>query len=753
MSQLPAPDNAAQAPRKFNLGIRGKVTLPYLILTFAVAFVGVFIVTQFVTDSIEERFTNQLADAAKVAADGFVRVERTHLDLWRILAATQGLPEAARAGNAFQLRDLIEGPAASRAIDSVWIVDATHVVLLRLDRTASGEYTETLNRTISSWEPLDRVLRGERDQFGDKFSGLLREANQPYHLFTVGPIRSDDTLVGAIMVGTRLDTALRAIGNDAVARVSAYDLTGGQLDSTLPPAEPGDPENRLAPAQVNELLQRATSADGQSEFLSLPLKRGSSEYRLAYRPLLIRQNAVGVYSIGLESNFIINSSVTSRLLFAVIFGTMVVAVFAIGLTISRRLVTPILRLVSTSQAVAAGNLSQRTGLSGGDEIGKLASTFDNMTQKLQERTRDLELLLQAHREEALKTRAILSSIADGVLVLDSRGRIIMMNSAAEHMLGDLASDFSVGMLREHPLERLEPPLEPQSALNGSEVRKFEINRRTISAHAAPVITNDGQQLGTVVALRDITREAEIDRLKDSFIEQVSHELRTPLTAVKGYSDLMLQTAADELPEKYLDFLNIINRHADSLVAMITELLDITQLEAGSLRLRLERIDLNELVDVALDVWRERLDEKQLSLELTRDPNSTSVIGDRRRLHWAIEQLISNAYHYTESGGQVKVGVAGTADFATITVADTGIGITPEDRKYLFTRFFRSASRVHSNERGVGLGLYIVKTVTEAHRGKVEVDSLVGRGSTFRLILPLNEVAGEPPIVQMAQDNR
>jgi signal transduction histidine kinase/HAMP domain-containing protein len=433
---------------------------------------------------------------------------------------------------------------------------------------------------------------------------------------------------------------------------------------------------------------------------------------------------------------------------------MVVLVFVIGLTISRRLVAPILRLVSATQAVAAGNLEQRTGLSGTDEIGRLASTFDNMTQKLQERTRDLEMLLQAHREEAFKTRAILSSIADGVLVLDPRGRIIMMNTAAEHILGDMASDFSIGMLRERAIDQIAPPLEGTfDALKADEVRRFEINNRTISAHAAPVITNDGQQLGTVVALRDVTREAEIDKLKDSFIEQVSHELRTPLTAVKGYTDLMLQTAGGQVPERFMELLGIVNRHTDSLVAMITELLDMSQIEAGSMNLRLERIELNELVEATLEEWRERLAEKELTLEVSPDPQATAITGDRRRLGWAIKQLLSNAYEYTDPGGRVRVSVSGNSEHAAIAVEDNGIGITPEDQKYLFTRFFRSTTRVHSNTRGVGLGLYIVKAVVEAHRGKVEVSSVVDQGSTFRVLLPIHELEGEPPLTPMLQDHR
>lgn len=757
MNQLPSPASDSHSPswrRTFDLGIRGKVTFPYLILTLAVAFVGVFIVTRFVTDSLAERFDNQLIDAGQVAADSLVRIERKHLELWRLLAATDGLAQAVRDGDSFQARERMLGQAANQAIDSVWAIRPDNTPLVTLYRKPDGQYDTSVSPPIE-WEPLARALRGERDQFGDKFAGMLYQTGQPY-IFTVGPIYIGDQLAGALMVGTRLDNALKKIREEAVAEISVYDLDGNLLGSTLPPPEPNDPENRLSVDQVNDIIARSLpggpNTPGQT--LRLPLKRGSAEYTLAYGAFQIRQDVLGVYSIALESNFIVSSTVTSRLLFALIFGVMVVAVFATGLLISQRLISPIMRLVSTSQAVAGGNLNQRTGLTGADEIGRLAATFDNMTQKLQERTRDLEHLLQAHREEALKTRAILASIADGVLVLDPRGQIIMMNQAAEHILGDMAQDFSLGMLREKPIEAIEP--KPESFLDSlqtDDVRRFEINQSVISAHSAPVITDDGQKLGTVVVLRDITREAEVDRLKDSFIEQVSHELRTPLTAVKGYSDLMLQTAVDDMPAKYLEFMNIINRHADSLVTMITELLDITQIEAKSMSLRLERIDLNELIGVTINEWRERIAEKGLTLVVTLDPNSGALTGDRRRLGWAIKQLISNAYHYTDPGGRVEVAVSSDDDRATIKVTDTGIGITPEDMKYLFTRFFRSTSRMHSNERGVGLGLYIVKAVVTAHRGTVEVSSRPGEGSTFTVRLPVQEEEGEPPLLQMLQENR
>ena len=752
MNQLHSPETAIKARRPLNLGIRGKITVPYLVLTFAVASVGVFIVTRFVTDSFAERFANQLLEAAEVAGGGFLSVEASQLELWRALAATEGILDAVEARDTAEILSRIRGQTENTSADGVWVVDAQGAILAGLDRLPSGDYDEIQNIPFGEFEPLQRVLRGERDEFGDKFAGIQIRSGQPY-IVTVGPLTDGDKLLGAIAIGTKMERALAAIKEQAAASVSAYDTNGDLLGTTLPGETAPADRYRLSQALVEEVISRAAGEGERTDpqYLSDDLQHASQSYRLMYAPLQIRNRIIGVYSVGLPSDFLFITSANSRLLFTFIFTVMVMAVVVVGLLVSRRLVAPVLQLVRTSQAVAAGDLNQRTGLSGGDEIGLLANTFDDMTYKLQERTRDLEVLLQVHREEAFKTRAILASIADGVLVLDPQGRILMINAAAEHILGDLSTDFRAGLFREQPIDRIEPQPESLTLIESAEMRRFELNNRTISTHAAPVITPDGHPLGTVIVLRDITREAEIDRLKDHFIEQVSHELRTPLTAVKGYSDLMLQTGSGEIPEPYMDFLKTINRHADSLVDMITELLDISQMEAGAINLRVERVDLNELVDVVLTEWRRRFADKELALEVNLAPDSPAIVGDRRRLHWAIKQLVSNAYHYTEPGGRVTVSTSGDTGSVAVSVQDTGIGITPEDRKFLFTRFFRSTTRVHSNERGVGLGLYIVKAVAEAHRGTVEVDSVVGEGSTFRLLLPTQEAGGEPPVVHMLKD--
>lgn len=750
MSQQPSQRVSLVQRLTRNLGIRGKIILPYLLLSFAIAILGVYLVTVLVTDSIEERFNNQLADAGVAAGDSFRRLENDHLSLWRILAATEGLPEAVGESNPSQTQSLIEGPLASTAIDSVLVVNTDYALVNGLDRTTVGTFEEVHVVAIPSWDPLERVLDG-RGNTGDRTTAILIREGTPFVYTVAGLNDLDGTFVGALLVGTRLDNMLRSIREEIFAEISVYNFNGELLGSTLPPSEFNETRNVLTPQHVDDIIRRGRPLEPEEvpeSFLSR-LQRGTSAFRLIYGPWQIRDNIVAVYSVALESNFVVSRSATSRITFAIVFSSMMVVVLIIGILLSRRLITPILRLVRASQAVAEGDLTQRSGVNTSDEIGTLAAAFDNMTINLEEQRHDLQELLQAHKEEATKTNAIVSSIADGVLVIDPQGQIIMMNDAAEHILGDMAHNFSAGTLKEmseSATEDVDPGI--LMPFNSNERRQFVIDNRTISAHDAPVVTNDGQMLGTVVVLRDVTNEVEVDRLKDAFIEQVSHELRTPLTPIKGFLDLMLQTSTENIPEKHIEFLKIINRHVDALTDMITELLDVSQLNAGSLSLRMDRVALNELVSAITDEFRAKLDEKEIALEVSLDPESTEIIGDSRRLGWAITQLIDNAYHYTSSGGSISVSVACSKSQAVIAVTDTGIGITEEDKKHLFTRFFRSTSRIHSNERGVGLGLFIVRSVVEAHRGEVDVKSEPDKGSTFYIRLPVGEAEGEPPLAPM-----
>jgi PAS domain S-box-containing protein len=358
-------------------------------------------------------------------------------------------------------------------------------------------------------------------------------------------------------------------------------------------------------------------------------------------------------------------------------------------------------------------------------------------------------MLRAQQEEASKIRAILEGIADGVMVADARGSVILLNAAAEEILG---------MSREEIAGR---PIHELSGLYGAEgdtwlalikewaqalpakgeptffESQFETEEKVVSVHMAPVLMGD-EFLGMVSVFRDITREVAVDRMKSELISVVSHQLRTPMTSVKGYTDLLYLETVGKINEAQRRFLSIIKSNADRLALLANDLLDISRIETGRMRLNVEFIHISAIIDEIAASLRGQIEEKGLSLKLDIPESLSPIYGDRDRVTQILINLIDNARHYTPAGGQITVSAQVRGDFLQVSVADTGIGIAPEDQKKIFDRFYRADHSLVQEVAGTGLGLSIAKSFVEMHGGEIWVESEPGQGSTFSFTLPLAE---------------
>jgi signal transduction histidine kinase len=270
-----------------------------------------------------------------------------------------------------------------------------------------------------------------------------------------------------------------------------------------------------------------------------------------------------------------------------------------------------------------------------------------------------------------------------------------------------------------------------------ERRRFEVGNRVISFRSAAAQTDDGKPMGTVIVLRDVTAEVEAERFKDSFITHVSHELRTPLTAIKGYSDLLLAGAGEALNEDQVAFLKTIDRQTDSLMRMINALLDFSEMEAwGRLGLRQHPVRLYSLIEKVGEEQRPLVEGKGLTFQVEAPTNLAPVNVDVKRLHWAITNLVRNAWQHTSAGGNVTLRLSERDAQVIIDVIDTGKGIASEDQKQLFDRIYHTTSTTEGETRGLGLGLYVTRAIVEAHGGKIKVVSEKGIGSRFSVLLPV-----------------
>ncbi|MBM4422579.1 MAG: GAF domain-containing protein [Chloroflexi bacterium] len=360
-------------------------------------------------------------------------------------------------------------------------------------------------------------------------------------------------------------------------------------------------------------------------------------------------------------------------------------------------------------------------------------------------------MLRANQVEATKSRAILESVADGVLVSDAYGNITLFNATAERIL-KLNRDEALG----HPVrdfmglygaraQSLSDTIDKWSADPStyrpgeyiSEQLNLEDNR-IVSVLLAPVTTAD-EYLGTVSIFRDITREVEVDRLKTEFVTTVSHELRTPITPIKGYADILLMGMAGPLLPDQQRAVELIKTNADRLKILVDDLLDISKMESGKVELNLEPLSVADVLEDVSNHLHGRItaQEKPMKVIVDVEPGLPPALGDRQRLTQIITNLADNAFTYTHPEGAVTLSARRDGDTLLIAVKDTGIGIAPEDQIRIFERFYRGEDPLVMASSGTGLGLSIVQRLMEMHGGRIWVESEgIGHGSTFFVRLKL-----------------
>lgn len=735
-----------------DLSIRLKIITPYLLLTFIVMAAGVYGVVTLVAGSLDERLNNHLVEAGVVVSDTLVRQELKHQETARTLAYTKGFAAALAAQDRGQVREIAEPIANNENLENLIILDREGDPLLHLVQQ-NGALVE-VHKPFDArdvWIMHELLTAGDPDAPSQR--GLGQHPIQArYYYFSAFPIAREGELVGVVTVGTSLDTFLPMFKSTSLADVTLY-FEGGQAIASTFAAGMGPTETQGLLAQLSIPSATYKLRQARPELTALEnITIGDRAYRVAMGPLQVGSDSLAVFSVALPTDFIFTASRTSRDTYLGIIALAAVAVILVGYVIARRITRPVQQLVRASQAVAEGDLARRTGVQSNDEIGVLAETFDQMTERLAERTNALRESLRVQRETASRMRSILSSIGDGVLMEDQDGTIEPLNQAAEHMLAQMAANFTFA-----PLQELNVP--EQALLDDAvenpwlvESRRFQVGDSVFTAHSAAVRTDEDERLGTVIVLRDVTAEVEADQLKDAFVEHVSHELRTPLTVIKGYSSLLLATAGAALNDQQRLFLQTIVTNTESLVSMINALLDFSEMEAtGKLGLRTQPLDIGALVAEVTEDWLAPMADKDLAFEVTIAPELPPINGDEARLRLALLNLVRNAWEYTEAGGvrvrvSVEDGAARGRAQVVITVQDTGVGISPEDQRHIFSRFYR-AMKVRENERrGLGLGLYVTKAIVDAHGGEIMLESEEGVGSTFSVTLPAIVEADRAPEV-------
>ncbi len=384
--------------------------------------------------------------------------------------------------------------------------------------------------------------------------------------------------------------------------------------------------------------------------------------------------------------------------------------------------------------MAHGNLDARVKEVATDELGSLAESLNTTADALQG-------TIDALRKEKNRVAAILEGMRAGVLVIDSEGRITLMNPVLGRILqADLKESLGRKLIEVVRNAELKSILDRVLADKKEATAIVEMalgTRRSFEVVAVPLGEAGPASGGVVAVLHDITRLKELEAIRKDFVANVSHELRTPLTSIRGFAETLLDGALEDRNNNRR-FVEIIKSHALRLSDLTMDLLTLATLESESFQLKPEGIDLPALVHEVLESFRPLGLTKRQELEAVIDPGLPQIKADRDRIRQVLINLLDNAVKFTPEEGKISLEVRLNAEGTGVEVhvKDRGIGIPSSDLPRIFERFYRVDKARSREQGGTGLGLAIVKHIVEAHRGHVSVKSTLGQGSDFCVTLPL-----------------
>jgi signal transduction histidine kinase/HAMP domain-containing protein len=392
---------------------------------------------------------------------------------------------------------------------------------------------------------------------------------------------------------------------------------------------------------------------------------------------------------------------------------------ALATLFARSISKPVVELRDVARAIAAGDLRQRPALSAPGEVGDLADALHRMAEQLQSR-------LDALEADDLLMVAVLESLEEGVLAADERGAIVRLNDRARYLL-DVAAPAPF------PRERLPRDAVLRSALEdalgGAATVACEttLHDRTLSIAARPLPAG-----GAVVTVLDLSTVRRLELIRRDFVANVSHELKTPLTAVSGYAETLLDETIP--PGQRQAFVRTIRDNAGRMQRIVDDLLDLSRIESGGWRPRIGTVDVRTVVADCLAVLAPAAAAKGLAMRADVADDAAALHADPTAFRQILVNLLENAVRYTQDGG-VTVSARAVPGATSIEVRDTGIGIAAEHLPRIFERFYRVDAGRSREQGGTGLGLAIVRHLADAHGGRVEASSILGGGTSIRVLLP------------------
>ena len=521
-----------------------------------------------------------------------------------------------------------------------------------------------------------------------------------------------------------IDALCKEIGVISATRITVI-LPSGRVigDSNEDPAVMDNHASRP------EIVTALEDGVGQSIRYSLTLQK-----RMMYVaiPLKSKQKIIAVIRASLPVTAI--DQALEKINIKIILGGLLISLIAAGISlfVSRRISRPIEKLKKGADFFARGNLSHRMPGTDVVEIDSLIEALNQMAGQMEDR---LNTIVRQKNELS----AVLSSMAEGIIAVDMDERIISVNKAAARFFEDVPQNL---LNRSIPEAIRNPVLQKfiNRALSSKEnleedITLYQKGERILYVHHTPLENAVGQRTGILVVMNDVTHLRKLENMRKDFAANVSHEIKTPLTAIKGFVET-LRTGEDVDPKETQRFLSIIEKHVNRLTAIIEDLMKLSKIERQDedSEIYLEESSVKSVILSAIQTCREKTVAKNITVDLVC-PEDLKARFDSRLMAQALVNLLDNAINYSGEKSEIQISAGLKDQELRISVQDHGIGIPKEHLSRLFERFYRVDKARSRDLGGTGLGLAIVKHIAHAHGGRVTVDSIFGKGSTFSLQLP------------------
>lgn len=521
-----------------------------------------------------------------------------------------------------------------------------------------------------------------------------------------------------------IKTVIREVSDRLDIRITVIDKYGKVIGETS--YDPSLMENHLQRPEIQDALHGGLGKEIRfSSTMNI-------DFLYIAQPIYKDENIIGIVRLSTPLKEIdgVMRSINSNLIIALIPGLLLSLLLVYIITVS--IARPIKEIKNAAVDITKGKLDSSINIIRNDEIGELAKAIDFMAASLRDKINSI-------KDKNTKMEAILSSVVNGIIAVDSNENILFINPIAQEMLNitetDIVGKHMLRVIRNNKIDNIIKDILKNKSFEESEITINYPSEKIFRLYSNAIKYPESDRIiGLIIIIQDITEIKNLEKMRSEFVANVSHELKTPLTSIKGFVET-LKAGAIEDNEAAVRFLNIIEDEANRLNRLISDILSLSEIENKKSMPRNEIIDTQEKIIEIVSLLQNQAVHKNISLNAKIDADVSKLKGDTDQFKQMLINLVDNALKYTPEGGAIEVAAYNLKNNVVIRIKDNGIGIPKEYIPRLFERFYRVDKARSRNVGGTGLGLAIVKHIILQFKGKIEVQSEVGKGTEFILSIP------------------